>query len=134
MALLTFRFHTQEIEHYARGFGLFADDVPEVAIGELVRQVRELAESGVDPNGRKWPVLTTAYARKKKAMGLPPIPNKRVTGAFLASVKGRDGIVAPDAAHEKIGEGLERKRISFQPAPISVGNVERILFRRFLQI
>ncbi len=124
-------FDTREIEAFIRSLERFEEEVPDIAAGELIRQIREFAESGVNPDGSKWPALTAVYKKWKLAHGGQPVANKRLTGAFLASVKMRDFFISVDSAHAKIAEGLEKKRISFDVAPMSAGNVERLLLKRF---
>lgn len=114
-----------------RGLKKLRGDLPDIASRELVRQVREYAESGVTPNGAAWPQLTEPYAKRKMKLVGNRLPNKKVTGAFLASVKNRNGTIAPDAAHLPQGMGLEKKRVSFEASAVTAQNIERIIAQKF---
>ena len=127
-------FETRHIEMRIRGLKRFREELPDVVAGELVRQVREYAASGVTPSGQAWPQLTEPYAIRKMKLVGNRLPNKKVTGAFLASVKNRNGIIAPDAAHLPQGMGLEKKRVSFEASPVTAQNIERLILKKFNSI
>lgn len=120
-------FDTRGIERTIRGIKRFRLSVPNIVGDELVAQVVEFAASSRNPDGSTWSPLQKKYAALKQAKYGNQLPNKCASGAFLASVKNRGMIIGPDAAHMAQGRGLEKKRVSFQVSPITVGNIERLL-------
>lgn len=126
---MSFSFDTRNLERTTRGLERFIAGVPEIAASEIIRQIREFAAGGKAPDGSNWKPYTPPYANRIHSP-LTPVTKKR-TGAFLASIKNRNMIIAPDAAHLKIAQGLERKRASFEVSPITPDNVLRLLNKSF---
>jgi hypothetical protein len=129
--MFSFSGEFSEIERAMRKLERFRDSTEEIAGREVVQQIREFAASGRAPDGSTWAPLTSAYRKAKMRAGFGGKANKKRTGEFLASIKLRNGIIAPDEQHMGQAQGLESKRVSFETSPITAGNVERQLKRSF---
>lgn len=127
-------FDTRGIERTIRGIQRFRESMPNIAGDELVAQVRDFAASGRNPDGSAWSPLQKRYAALKQRRYGNSLPNKRATGGLLNSIRNRGMIIAPDAAHLKQAQGLEKKRRSFEPSPLIARNIEAIFLREWNKI
>jgi hypothetical protein len=126
--MINIRMNLRQLEVLDRNLTRFVARIPDIVAGEVVRQVRELSKSGVGPDGRAYPQYTKRYADRKKSGKRTPV-TLRDTGAMMASVKNRGGVVTVDDSHTLIAEGLSKKRPFLEVSPITVGNVERLLLK-----
>ena len=111
--MFKFTFDTRELWQTMRRIDGFKIEIPQIAGRQIVKQINDLAAISVAPNGNQWVRLSPAYAKKVKRTNA----TKKVTGAFLASVKNRGMFIAPDEAHVAQGMGLEKLRVSFDVSP-----------------